>query len=319
MGALPDLYTGYQKVAVEENRIKFANAWGIALEELDEQPGLTVSEMINLAAEGDFKALYIMGENPMMSDPDITHVKAALENVFLIVQDIFLTPTAELASVVLPAVSFAEKDGTFTSTERRVQMVRKAIDPIGNAKADWEIICLLAQSMGSPLFPYSYPKEIMDEINLVTPSYAGITWDRLLQNEQGLQWPCPNLEHPGTPILHKDGNFVRGKGHFFAIPFQAPAEVPDEEYPFILSTGRILWQFHTGTMSRRSPTLNARAPEAYVGSVPQDAERYELQDQEKVQVSTRRGMIEIKVKITPRVSPGLIFIPFHFEELRQIC
>ncbi len=232
MGVFPDLYTGYQKVAVEENRIKFANAWGIALEELDEQPGLTVSEMINLAAEGDFKALYIMGENPMMSDPDITHVKAALENVFLIVQDIFLTPTAELASVVLPAVSFAEKDGTFTSTERRVQMVRKAIDPIGNAKADWEIICLLAQSMGSPLFPYSYPKEIIDEINLVTPSYAGITWDRLLQNEQGLQWPCPNLEDILAPRFSiKMGILSAAKAIFLPFHFKHPPKSQMKNIP----------------------------------------------------------------------------------------
>nr|MDO8083974.1 formate dehydrogenase subunit alpha [Candidatus Sigynarchaeum springense] len=314
MGALPNGYSGYQPVTEPANREKMAKEWGIPVAEMDDKVGLTVVEMVNAAHDGKLKGLYIMGENPMMSDPDLHHVEAALKNVFLVVQDIFPTPTTALANVVLPAACFAEKDGTFTSTERRVQMVRKAVEPVGKSKPDWEIIGLIAKEMGYNGLSYKQVREIMDEVNRVTPSYAGITWDRLLTKEDGLQWPCKDPSHPGTKFLHADGKFTRGKGHFFAVPFKEPAELPDKEYPFILTTGRMLWQYHTGTMSRRSPTLNSRAPEAYVEMSITDATELGLVDGQKVKVKSRRGEITLKVKVTHRVNKGVIFIPFHFEE-----
>jgi formate dehydrogenase alpha subunit len=314
MGALPNVFTGYQSVTDKVIRKKFALEWGMDDQGMDDQVGLTVVEMINTAYQGELKMLYVMGENPLMSDPDSNHVRAALQKTFLIVQDIFMTPTAKLARVVLPAASFAEKEGTFTSTERRVQMVRKAIEPVGNSKPDWQIISLLAQEMGYSGLNYQHAGEILAEINRTTPIYRGITWERLQQNELGLQWPCPDISHPGTVFLHKDGKFSRGKGYFHPVPFREPAELPDKEYPFVLSTGRTLWHFHTGTMSRRSKTLNERVPEGYVEISQEDAKKLQINDNEMIKVVTRRGEIKIKARITHKVSIGLIFIPFHFEE-----
>ena len=314
MGALPNLFTGYQSVLDRVIRRKFASVWGIEEKEMDEEAGLTVVEMMNAAYKGELKILYVMGENPVMSDPDSNHVRSALQKPFLIVQDIFMTPTAELADVVLPAASFAEKDGTFTSTERRVQLVREAIEPVGNSKPDWQIISLLAQKMGYSGLNYQSAGEILTEINQLTPIYRGITWERLQQNEKGLQWPCPDETHPGTGYLHKDGKFNRGKGYFHPVSFKEPAELPDAEYPLVLTTGRTLWHFHTGTMSRRSKTLNERVPEGYVEISKKDAEKFGINDNEMIKVATRRGEIAIKAKITKKVSAGLIFIPFHFEE-----
>lgn len=314
MGALPNVFPGYQPVTHQEIQEKFAREWKIEEKEMDNQIGLTVSEMIDGAEQGDLKALYVMGENPIMSDPDSNHVRAALKKTFLVVQDIFMTPTAELAEVVLPAASFAEKEGTFTSTERRVQLVRKAIEPIGNSKSDWQIIALLAEKMGYSGLNYQQNSEILDEINRMTPIYGGITWQRLQNNEAGLQWPCPDPLHSGTVYLHKDGKFSRGKGYFHPISFKGPAELPDEEYPFILSTGRTLWHFHTGTMSRRSKTLNDRIPEGYVELSEIDAKKMQIKDNEMIKIISRRGEIRIKAQITNKVSEGLIFIPFHFEE-----
>ncbi len=314
MGALANVFTGYQPVTDQANRKKFASEWGIQESEMDEQIGLTVVEMIDAAYCGDMKALYVMGENPMMSDPDSNHVRSALQKTFLVVQDIFMTPTAALADVILPAASFAEKEGTFTSTERRVQLVRKAIEPVGNSKPDWQIIGLLAGEMGYPGLKYQQVSEILAEINRTTPIYGGITWERLQKNEAGLQWPCPDISHPGTVYLHKDGKFSRGKGCFYPVSFKEPAELPDREYPLILTTGRTLWHFHTGTMSRRSRTLNERVPEGYVEISREDAEQMQINDQEMIRVATRRGEIQIKARITHKVSKGLVFIPFHFEE-----
>ncbi len=309
MGALPNVYSGYQSVIDEKARAKFGNAWNA---KLPEKPGLTVVEMINEAAKGNIKAMYIMGENPMVSDPDISHVRKGLENLeFIVVQDIFLTETAQLADVVLPATSYAEKEGTFTSTERLVQMVRKAIEPLGESKADWEIICSLAKTMDSKEFGYGSPAEIMDEIASLTPSYGGIVYDRLRSG--GLHWPCPSKEHPGTPYLHKE-RFTRanGKGKFWNIEFKEPAELPDEEYPFMLTTGRTIFHFHTGTMTRKTELLNKEAPTGYVEIAPKDAARLALANEEFVLVQTRRGRIEIKALVTERVPEGVIFIPFHF-------
>ncbi len=314
MGALPNVFTGYQPVNNKEIQQKFATEWKIDQNDMDDEIGLTLVEMMHEARNGNLKALFIMGENPLMSDPDSNHVREALQKAFLVVQDIFMTPTAKLADVVLPAASFAEKEGTFTSTERRVQMVRKAIDPVGNSKTDWQIIGLIAEKMGYSGLNYQNVGEILSEVNRVTPIYAGITWERLQKNEEGLQWPCLDEDHPGTIYLHKDGKFSRGKGFFFPITFKGPAELPDQDYPFALSTGRNLWHFHTGTMSRRSKTLNQRVPEGYVEISKEDAEMLNIEDKEMVKIITRRGEISIKAHITHKVSPGLIFVPFHFEE-----
>ncbi|MCJ7613625.1 molybdopterin-dependent oxidoreductase, partial [Candidatus Bathyarchaeota archaeon] len=308
IGALPNVFSGYQKVDSDDLRKKFEEAWGVML---PSKPGLTIVEMIN-AASDSIKAIYLMGENPMVSDPDINHVKEQLEKLdFLVCQDIFLSETAELADVVLPAAAYAEKDGTYTSTERRVQRIRKAVDPPGEARADWEIIVDLAKHMGYNEMNYTSPKEIMDEIAKLTPIYGGMHYDRI--EVTGLQWPCPNREHPGTKFLHKD-KFARGLGLFTAIEFIPPAEQPDGTYPFILTTGRILYHFHTGTMTRKSPTLEIQAPEGFIEINPKDAQKLGISEGDKVRVKSRRGEIIIKAKVTDRVQPGIVFIPFHFAE-----
>lgn len=309
MGALPNVYSGYQSVADENTQAKFEKAWDT---ELPSQPGLTVLEMMDEAAKGNLKAIYIMGENPMLSDPDIHHVKKALENLeFLVVQDIFLTETAQLADLVLPGTSYAERDGTVTATDRRVQRIRKAIEPRGQSKPDWQIICALARKMGSKGFEYSSPAEIMDEIASVTPIYGGIGYERI--EDIGLQWPCPSKEHPGTPYLHQE-KFSRGKGKFFGIEFKEAAELPDADYPFILTTGRTIFHYHTGTMTRRTEALNRELPTGYVEINFKDAEKLNIFEGEIVSVKSRRGKIEVKVQVTRKVPEGVIFIPFHFAE-----
>lgn len=309
VGALPNVFSGYQSVTDEKIRVKFENAWKT---KLPSKPGLTVIEMINEAFSGKIKMMYIMGENPMMSDPDIGHVEEGLNNLeFLVVQDIFLTETAELADIVLPATSYAEKDGTFTSTDRRVQVMRKVIEPIGESRPDWQIICDLARKMGSEEFEYSSPSEVMDEIASLTPIYGGITYERL--NQTGLQWPCPSTDHAGTPYLHKD-RFSRGKGSFAAIEFKEPAELPDEEYPLILTTGRTMFHFHTGTMTRKTKILNREVSTGYVEINPADAEKMGVASGELIGVQSRRGEIDVKAFVTEKVPQGVLFIPFHFFE-----
>jgi len=310
MGGLPNVYPGYQSVADPVIKEKFEQAWGTAL---SGQVGLTVTEMVELARSGEIKAMFIMGENPLMADPDINHARKCLSKLdFLVVQDIFLTETAELADVVLPGVSFAEKDGTFTATDRRVQRVNKAIDPVGESKPDWQIINLIAQQMGALGFDLSSPEEIWGEITALTPIYAGITYQRLL-NGNVLHWPCPDVGHPGTPYLHKD-KFSRGAGKFHSIAYKEPAEMVDQEYPLTLTTGRIMFHFHTGTMSRRAEKLHNEVPEAYVEMHPEDAARIGNGSLNKVRVSSRRGEIELMVRVTDRIIPGVVFIPFHFAE-----
>ncbi len=309
MGGLPNVFTGYQPVTSEDARAKFEKAWGVS--PLPAKPGLTIVETLNAAHEGKVKALYVMGENPMLSDPDLNHAREALSRLdLLIVQDIFLSETAEMAHVVLPAACFAEKDGTFSNTERRVQRVRKAVAAPGQAKADWEIISELSTRMAYPM-KYAGAEDIMKEINELTPSYAGITYDRL--EKGGIQWPCPNTDHPGTRFLHKD-RFTRGLGLLSAIEFKAPAEVPDAEYPFILTTGRILYQYHTGTMSRRSRGITERSKESLVEINPKDAERLGIRDGQYVKVTSRRGSLQAKAWVTERVDNGTIFMNFHFSE-----
>jgi len=296
-----------QKVADEAAQHKFEKAWS---KKLDDKVGLTITEMMGGAYDGKIKALYVMGENPFISDPDQNHVIASLKNCeFLVVQDMFLTETAEFADVVLPAASFMEKEGHFTNTERRVQRVRKVIEPYGNSKSDWEIIQLIANAMGSD-WNYTCAKDLTDEINELTPSYAGITWDRV--GKDGLQWPCPTTEHPGTPYLHK-GRFSRGLGLLSAVAFKEPDELPDEEYPLIMTTGRVLEHFHTGTMSRKTEGLNNIAGPMAMISVA-DAEKMGIANSEMIRVTTRRGTIDTKAFVTKRISQGVVYIPFHYVE-----
>lgn len=310
VGALPNYYTGYQRVADEAARTKFENAWGV---KLPLQPGLTVGEMLNAAHSGTVKALWIVGENVAMSDPDSQHVAAALQHLdFLIVQELFMTETALLADVVLPAASFAEKDGTFSNTERRVQRVRKAINPIGECKLDWEIICEVAKRLGAQTgFDFTSAEDIMNEIASVTPQYAGITYPRI--DAKGLQWPVPNKDHPGTPILHTE-KFTRGKGLFSPVEHQEPAENPDDAFPFTLTTGRILQHYHTGAMTRRVPGLEQLAPEERVELHPDDAARLGVSDGDWLHVSSRRGQVDARAWVTDRVGHKVVFMTFHYAE-----
>jgi formate dehydrogenase alpha subunit len=316
VGALANVFSGYQPVIDPVAREKMAKAWNIDAKEMDDKVGLTIVEAVQAAGKETIKALYIMGENPMVSDPDINHVKECLEKPFLVVQDIFMTPTAELADVVLPAASFAEKDGTFTSTQRTVSRIRKAIEPVGDSKPDYWIIGQIAERMGYKDLSYSHPKQILAEINAVTPSYAGITWERIDSKEFpfGLTWPCPNVEHRGTPFLHKDGKFTRGKGKCHVCEYVPPAEEPDEEYPLRLTTGRVGPQWHTGTMTRRSITLEREVPSAYVEINPIDASYLGIRKNNQVNVSSRRGTITLRAEISNIVPKGLVFIPFHYVE-----
>jgi formate dehydrogenase alpha subunit len=308
MGALPDVLTGYQKVWDPAVRQKFSMAWGA---EIPAVPGLTMVEMFQAVLDGDIRAMYIIGENPALSEPNLPHFRDILEKIeFLVVQDIFFTETAKFADVVLPAASFAEKDGTFTSTERRVQRVRKAIEPVGNSKPDWQIIKELSTYMGYPM-NYNHPSEIMDEIAQLTPSYGGISYERL--EGPGIQVPCPDKNHPGTPYLHKD-SFGRGKGLFIPVDYIPPVEEPDGEFPLVLTTGRVLYHYHTGTMTRRIDFLEKKCPQAYVEINPEDAEEFNVVDGEKVCVTSRRGRITVRAKITDKIKKGVVFIPFHFAE-----
>ena len=307
LGALPNVYPGYQKVIEPEVCRKFEQAWGV---ELSDAVGLTVVEMMDAAEEGRLKAMYIVGENPMMTDPDLAHIKEGLGRLdFLVVQDMFMTETAELADVVLPAASFAEKEGTFTNTERRVQRVRKAIEPIGDSRSDWEILCDLATRMGYPM-SYASPSEIMEEIASLTPSYGGMHYDRL--EGEGLQWPCLDRSHPGTKYLHKD-RFARGLGKFHAVKYIEPRELPDDEYPMVLSTGRVLYHFHS-VMSRKAPGLNEIYPEGTVEINPEDAERLGIRNGEMARVTSRRGSVLAKAEVKQTPPAGTVFMTFHFRE-----
>jgi formate dehydrogenase alpha subunit len=307
MGATPDVYSGYQPVADEAFRKKMEKAWGVS--NLPDKAGLAVTEMILKAQAGDLKALYIIGENPLVSDPDLNAAQESLKNLeFLVVQDIFLTETAKLADVVLPACCFAEKDGTFTNTERRVQRVRKAVDPPGQARDDWHIICEVADRMGYAM-AYESSRAIMAEIRNVTPSYAGIKYSRVRQ--EGIHWPCPEEDHPGTPILHT-GGFAGGKGRFHPVEYQSTAKITDDEYPLYLTTGRILYHYHTGTMTMRSQGLNQRLSECFVEISPEDADKYDLQEGCLVEIASRWGKIKAKTKVSANTTNGMLFMPSHF-------
>ncbi|MBE9486991.1 MAG: formate dehydrogenase subunit alpha [Chloroflexi bacterium] len=308
MGALPDVYSGYQRVSDPAARLKFSAAWQTRL---PEKPGLMSTHAIEAAAAGKIRGMLILGENPMLSDANQNLVRQALEKLeFLVVIDIFPTETAQLADVVLPAACYAERDGTFTSTERRVQRGRKALTPPGEAQADWQILCALLQRCGVNA-DYVEPGEIMAEISRLTPSYAGISYARLEGN--GLQWPCPDAQHPGTPILHRE-QCARGKGRFSPVAYRPPKELPDASYPLLLNTGRIGIHWHTGSMTRRSHLLDREERSAFVEINPEDAEKLQVRTRQQVKISSRRGAIQAAAKLTERVPPGQIFIPFHFAE-----
>jgi len=309
MGALVNVYPGYQKVTDEAARKKFEQAWGVPL---SNQVGTTLVEMLHKAEQGEIRAMYIMGENPMVSDPDVNHAEECLKSLdLLVVQDIFLTETAQLADVVLPAPCFAEKDGTFTNSERRVQFGHQAVDPPGEARQDWWIIGEIARRLGYGGLTYDSPRQIMDEISRLTPIYGGMSYDRI--GEMGLQWPCPNTGHPGTPILHVT-KFSRGLGHLSGVDWQPPAEEPDEQYPFIFTTGRVLYHFHTGSMTRRSEGLDTICPEAVVEINTEDASKLGITDGDVVTVASRRGEIQAKTLVSGRTEPGIVFMPWHFAE-----
>lgn len=320
MGCLVDFYPGYQRVVEQDKHDKFLQAWGRTA---PMKSGLTVVEMLNAAEAGTLKAMYILGENPMMTDPDINHVRKCLESLdFLLVQEIFMSETAPYADVILPGVTFAEKEGTFTNTERRVQRVQQVIEPLKNAWPDWQITCEIAKRLTTRLglsnldapfagWDYSYPSQIMEEIAAMTPIYAGISYDRI--ESEGLQWPCPTKDHPGTPILHV-GKFSRGLGHFTAVDWQPPYEEPDEEYPFLLTTGRVLYHFHGGTMTRRAEGLAAIYPKGKVEINPQDAAKLGIANGDLVKVASRRGEIVAEAEVVARPDPGVVFMTFHFKE-----
>lgn len=310
VGALSNVYSGYQKVTDEKARKKFEEGW--AVEGLPGNVGLTVTEIIGGAGEGKIKALYIMGENPVLSDPDSNHVRECLSKAeFVVLQELFFSDTAEYADVILPSASFAEKDGTFTNTERRIERIRKTMSPPGAAKADWEILCEVAKRIGYKAMAYKHPSEIMDEIARLTPIYGGISYDRL--EPYGLQWPCPSKDHPGTPFLHKD-KFTKGKGTFMPADYKPPAESADEEYNFTLSTGRVYWHWHTGTMTRRTSTLDREIPGPYIEMHPENAKQLNVRNGDTLKVTSRRGSINVNVLITPTVAKNSVFIPFHFRE-----
>ncbi len=309
LGGLPNVFTAYQPVTDDHSRKILENRWNVT--GLSSKPGLTATEMVPAAHAGKIKAFYIMGENPLVSDPDLAHAKASFDTLdFIVVQDIFLTETAKAADVVLPARCFAEKDGTFSNTERKVQRIRQAVTPPGEAKYDWEITCEIATRMGSPM-TYETSEDIMKEIAEVTPSYGGISYDRI-ENE-GLHWPCPNAEHPGTPMLHI-GQFPKGRGQFHAIDFILPNELPDDDYPLALTTGRLLYHYHTGTMTRKSEGLNERAPENFIEISDDDAASLGFANGDTAEVRSRRGQVKASVVVSPKVSKGNVFMPFHFAE-----
>ncbi|OGV61853.1 MAG: formate dehydrogenase subunit alpha [Lentisphaerae bacterium RIFOXYB12_FULL_65_16] len=308
MGAMPAHVSGYQKVADPAVQQKFLAAWGLPL---PTNRGGRITDFIEQAGAGVLKGLYCMGEDLIRSEPNSTKVAEHLSKLqFLVCQDIFMTETAKLAHVVLPAACFAEKDGTFTNTERRVQRIRKAVEPPGEARPDWQILCDVATAMGYPM-SYAHPGEIWDEMARLSPSLAGISYERI--DKVGLSWPCPSKDHPGTQFLHK-GSFPRGKGLFHVIRHRPPAEEPDKDYPLILSTGRTLYNYNVGNMTLKSPAISQKQSQNFVEMHQEDAARLGIQDGDMVRVVTRRGAVTVAARVACKVNPGALWMPFHFAE-----
>lgn len=319
MGCLPNIFPGYKPVTDAGYREMLEKAWGSTL---SDKPGLAMTQMVDsIGKDGGIRGLYIMGENPMMSDPDLNHAKKAFQSLdFLVVQDIFLTGTAELADVVFPATCFAEKEGTFTNTDRRIQKVRKAVNPPGEAWEDSKILMALSAAMGYPM-NYLSASKIMEEIASVTPSHRYVCCSEI---DKGISvcWPCTTPEittdregRPimGTRVLHTE-KFPRGLGLFKPVEFNPPAELPDDKYPLILTTGRNLWHYHGGSMTREVSSINERSPRPYMEMNSADAERFGIEDSEEVMVSSRRGRITLTARISNRPGPGVVFIPWHYRE-----
>lgn len=318
-GAMPWHYPGYQRVDVEQNARRWEQAWHIEPGGLSRELGLTTTEILSSVGQGGVRALYIMGENPMMSEPNLNHTRKKMQELeFLVAQDLFINESGAFADVFLPAASWAEKEGTFTNTDRRVQRVRQVIPPRGQSRPDWEIICDLAKRiekrLGRPqtaYWDYRHPSEVLEEMGRYVPEYAGVTYERL-EREGGLQTPVWDHQHPGTPFLFAD-TFPRGRGKFHPLEYAPNAEMPDEDYPFVLSTGRVLEHWHGGTLTRHS-WLDDLFPEPLVDIHPGDAARLGIQDGDAVRVTSRRGSIVLRAHITPKTNPGVVFIPFHFRE-----
>jgi predicted molibdopterin-dependent oxidoreductase YjgC len=311
VGAIPFVYTDYQPVTDRAVRDRFAHVWGVPPESLSLNKGLMVTEVVK--AESGVRGMYIMGENPVISDPDIAHAEhwfRALE--FLAVQDLFLTETARYADVVLPASSFAEKTGTFVNTERRIQLSHKAVDTPGHARGDLEILIDLTRRLGLPT-AFGDAEDVMREIAEVTPSWAGVTYQRL--EGAGLQYPVPSLDHPGTAFLFDDAfPTADGKATFVPVAYTDPVELPDENYPFVMNTGRQLYHWHTGTMTRRASGLDAREPTAIVEIHPGDAAELGVAEGDLVRLTSRRNSMITACRISERVARGQVFVPFHFRE-----
>ena len=309
MAAMPEVLPGYQSWEDPEVIEKFENAWGVTMP--DHGQGLFCTGLWDKVHSGGIHALYCIGEDPAMSEPNSHSVRQALEDIdFLVVQELFMTPTAERADVVLPAASFAEMDGTYTNTERRVQRIRKAVEPVGEARSDWAITAEISNRMGYSL-PYESASDVFEELRNLMPSYGGMTYERLDEND-GLQWPCPTEDHPGTMFLH-EGKFSRGLGRFHGIKQQGPAEEPDDEYPFLMSTGRVREHYNVGSMTRRTNGLNDLVPRSFVEMNPADAERLGLKAGDAVKVSSRRGEVDAEVHLR-EIKEGVVWMPFHFDE-----
>lgn len=317
VGCSPLFYPGYVPASDEANRRRLAELWGVSFDSLPAEKGLTTVEIAKAAHDGRIRGLLIMGENPVMTDPNASHVEEALDGLdFLAVSDIFLTPTARKANVVFPAVCWAEKDGTFVNSDRRVLRVRKAVPPPGRAREDLWILLELARRMGRPIGAYATASEVWDETARAAPGiFGGVSWARI--EEQGIQWPCPTPDHPGTRTLFLERfNTPDGLARLFPVDWKPQAELPDDEYPLVLNTGRILYQYHSSTMSRRAAPLDAFAPEAYILLHPSDAARLKLAEGDRAGIVSRRGRVEASVRVTGRVREGEPFMPFHYEAAR---
>lgn len=314
VGAAPTIYPGYIPVDDDENRRRVAAVWGVPFEELDGEKGLSTVEIMQAAYDGKIRGMYIMGENPMVTDPNLNHTEEAIKKLdFLVVQDIFHTETTPYADVILPASAFAEKNGTFVNSDRRVLRVRKAVEMPGQARQDWQIICEIAERMGKPLGQYADESEIWDEIAKTAPIFAGISYRRL--EEKTIQWPCPDPEHPGTSTLFLERfNTPNGLGKLHPVDYAEQSERVSSKYPFLLNTGRILYQYHSSTMSRKNKALTDYANEAFLLMHPDDVKKTGLQEGDWVRVSSKRGMLETRLQVSDHVLPGELFMPFHYGE-----